>query len=375
MQNKPPKNTQKYTLPPGALAPPLLRWYHKNRRVLPFREDATPYHVWVSEIMLQQTRMAAAVPFYQRFIAALPDVAALAACSEEKLHKLWEGLGYYSRVRNMQKAAQAMMQHHGGALPGTYEALLALPGIGPYTAGAIASIAFGQPYPAVDGNVLRVMARLTACPEEVEAPTAKSALVSLVQHQMPKDAPGAYNQALMELGALVCTPRTPACMGPAGPAACPVHPLCEGLRQGIAATLPKKVPKKPRKTVPVCVLAARDGTRVLLQRRAETGLLAGLWQPVLWEARLTKATAAAAIAALVPGATLGAPLPKARHIFTHITWEMYGWQCTLPAGAAAPSGPYALATPQQLLQHYTLPGAFRAYLPMLLGEGNLPQNV
>ena len=189
------------------IAPALLDWFYASRRILPFREDPTPYHVWLSEIMLQQTRVSAALPYYERFLAALPDIPALAGCEEEKLHKLWEGLGYYSRVRNLQKAAKIVCAQYGGQLPADYNALLALPGIGEYTAGAIASISFGLPVPAVDGNVLRVFARLYNDPRLVTDPQVKREFTARVMEHQPPAKAGDYNQALMELGALVCLPN------------------------------------------------------------------------------------------------------------------------------------------------------------------------
>lgn len=193
------------------IAPPLLRWYEQNKRTLPFRTVSTPYRVWVSEIMLQQTRVSAALPYFERFMAELPTVADLAACDPERLHKLWEGLGYYSRVRNLQKAAQIVMEQHGGALPADYDALLKLPGVGAYTAGAIASISFGLPVPAVDGNVLRVFARILNDGRDVTRPDVKKDLTACVMELQPPERPGDYNQALMELGALVCLPGGAPC--------------------------------------------------------------------------------------------------------------------------------------------------------------------
>lgn len=189
------------------ISPALLDWFYKNRRSLPFREDPTPYHVWLSEVMLQQTRVSAVLPYYYRFLEALPDIPALAACEEERLHKLWEGLGYYSRVRNLQKAAKLVCAQYGGQLPADYAALRALPGIGEYTAGAIASISFGLPVPAVDGNVLRVFSRLYNDPGVITEPAVKKAFTARVMEHQPPEKAGDYNQALMELGALVCVPN------------------------------------------------------------------------------------------------------------------------------------------------------------------------
>lgn len=276
------------------IAPALLDWFYANRRILPFREDPTPYHVWLSEIMLQQTRVSAALPYYERFLAALPDIPALAGCEEEKLHKLWEGLGYYSRVRNLQKAAKIVCAQYGGQLPADYNALLALPGIGEYTAGAIASISFGLPVPAVDGNVLRVFARLYNDPRLVTDPQVKREFTARVMEHQPPAKAGDYNQALMELGALVCLPNgAPLCEQ------CPLGTLCRARAAGTALSLPQKTPPKARRITPVTVALVLNEGRVLLQQRPAKGLLAGLWQPVLWEdTTLTAAETAARLAAL-----------------------------------------------------------------------------
>lgn len=287
------------------ISPALLNWFYENQRVLPFRTDPSPYHVWLSEIMLQQTRVSAALPYYERFLAALPDIPALAACEEEKLNKLWEGLGYYSRVRNLQKAARIVCEQYGGELPADYDAIRALPGIGDYTAGAICSISFGIPVPAVDGNVLRVFSRLYNDPGVITDPAVKKAFTARVMEHQPPAAPGDYNQALMELGALVCVPNG--------------APLCEQ-----------------------CPLA-------------------GLWQPLLWEgAAMTAEQLPAALTALgIHGITEAKPIPKAKHIFSHIEWRMTGYTVTVEA-QPAPDG-CIWATREQLQTEYTLPGAFKAY--------------
>ena len=229
------------------IAAPLLQWFNANKRLLPFRQEPSAYHIWVSEIMLQQTRVAAAIPYYERFIAALPDPAALAACEPDALRKLWQGLGYYNRVNNMQKAARIVCEQYGGDLPADYDALRSLPGIGDYTAGAVASIAFGIPVPAVDGNVLRVFARLYNDDADVMAPATKKAFTVRVLDQMPKATPGPYNEALMELGALVCIPGTPHCEE------CPLADLCRGYAAGRADQLPVKPAPKAKGKVPVTV--------------------------------------------------------------------------------------------------------------------------
>ena len=343
------------------ISPALLHWFHANHRILPFRSDPTPYHVWLSEIMLQQTRVSAALPYYERFLAALPDIPALAACEEEKLHKLWEGLGYYSRVRNLQKAAKLVCAQYGGELPADYDALRALPGIGDYTAGAIASISFGLPVPAVDGNVLRVFSRLYNDDRLITDPKVKRAFTTRVMEHQPPAAPGDYNQALMELGALVCVPNgAPLC------AQCPLAHLCAAHAAGTALTLPRKAAPKARRIEPVTLALVRSPEGVLLQQRPEKGLLAGLWQPVLWENEsLSADEARTRLAALGVVCTPDAAkaLRPARHIFSHIEWHMGGYLFTAER-QPAPAG-CVWASLEQLEAAYTLPGAFKAYRKLL----------
>lgn len=339
------------------ISPVLLNWFYENKRILPFRTDPSPYHVWLSEIMLQQTRVSAALPYYERFLAALPDIPALAACEEEPLHKLWEGLGYYSRVRNLQKAAKIVCEQYGGQLPADYEALKALPGIGEYTAGAIASISFNLPVPAVDGNVLRVFARLYNDPAVVTDPKVKKAFTARVMEHQPKEAPGDYNQALMELGALVCLPNgAPLC------GECPLAHLCQARAAGTALLLPRKAAPKARKLEDVTVVLLESPEGFLLQQRPEKGLLAGLWQPLLWEGEALSVSALRErLAAL--GVQCGEysvrSLPKAKHIFSHIEWHMTGYFAAVEA-QPAPEG-CVWASREQLRNEYTLPGAFKAY--------------
>lgn len=348
------------------IAPALLDWFRRNRRSLPFRDDPTPYHIWVSEIMLQQTRVAAALPYYERFVRELPDIPALAACPPERLDKLWEGLGYYRRVHSMQKAAQLVCRQYGGLLPASYDALLALPGIGPYTAGAIASIGFGLAVPAVDGNVLRVFARLYNDGGSITEPAVKNRFTARVMEHQPPDAPGDYNQALMELGALVCLPGgAPLC------GQCPLAPFCEGRKAGAAQDLPHKAEAKPRRVLPVTVVLVRSGAsgEWLLQKRPAAGLLAGLWQPPAFEGvRLDGPQAvrqALAGLGLDPGGSQPSPLPAARHIFSHVEWQMTGWLADVPA-QDAPEG-CVWTGAGGLEGRYALPGAFKAYRPFLFG--------
>ena len=345
----------------------LLGWYDTHRRALPWRLDAAPYRVWVSEIMLQQTRIEAVLPYFDRFMAALPTVADLAACREETLLKLWEGLGYYSRARNLQKAARILMEEYGGELPADADALLALPGIGEYTAGAIASISFGLPVPAVDGNVLRVLARLTASRADILRPAVKRRFTAIAAAMLPAGQPGAFNQALMELGERICLPNSePRC------GECPLAPACRAREQGIARELPVRTPKKPRRievrTIFVCISReikiSRDmAPRVLLHRRAADGLLGGLWELPGVQGRLIEGEASAWAEELGLTADQIELLPESRHIFSHVEWHMQGYRLSVKP-AAVPRG-YVWATGEELARLYALPSAFRAYTACL----------
>ncbi len=339
----------------AAAAERLLAWYSTHFRPLPWRQQPTPYRVWVSEIMLQQTRIEAVLPYYERFMRALPDVAALAAVPTDQLLKLWEGLGYYSRARNLQKAAQQLCRETGGELPADYAALLKLPGIGEYTAGAIASIAFGQAVPAVDGNVMRVLARLTGDSTDVLSAGAKAHFAAIAREMLPPQQPGRFNQALMELGALVCVPNgAPLC------GQCPLAEVCLARAAGTTAQLPQKAKPKPRKIVPVTLALVESPAGFLVQQRPEKGLLAGLWelpnalegQPVLPEA--------------LPVQLLPEILPAGKHIFSHVEWHMTGklYRLTLPPGEELPAD-YAAVTLEQLQASYALPSAFRLYAAQL----------
>ena len=255
------------------LAEPLLSWYDEHARILPWREEPTAYRVWVSEIMLQQTRVEAVKPYYERFMEALPGIRELAACPEERLLKLWEGLGYYNRARNLKKAAEILVEEYEGVMPKDYEAVLALPGIGSYTAGAVLSIAYEKCYPAVDGNVLRVLSRVTEDDRDILKQSVKKSVETALQAVMPQDRPGAFNQALMELGATVCVPN-----GQARCEECPLKNLCRGHRDGIELEFPKKAAKKPRRVEERTVLVLLRGDDRAIRKRPPKGLLSGLYE-------------------------------------------------------------------------------------------------
>ena len=308
----------------------LLPWYRANARDLPWRKTEDPYRIWVSEIMLQQTRVAAVLGYYARFLAAFPTVEALAEAPEDRLMKLWEGLGYYSRARNLQKAARRVVEL--GGFPDTYQGLLALPGIGDYTASAIASAAFGAREAAVDGNVLRVVTRLMDCHDDIADPKAKKAVRTGVQEAMPHDAADirVFNQAMMELGATVCVPN-----GPPKCDMCPAAALCLGRARGTAGALPVKAAKKARRAKKKTVfLLLREG-RVALRRRPGTGLLAGLWEFPNVEGALDEAAAPAAVAAWGLEAKNWKNKLSAKHIFTHVEWHMTGY--TLEVAGKGPA--------------------------------------
>ena len=332
---------------PGALLP----WYQKNQRNLPWRQDRDPYHIWLSEIMLQQTRVEAVKGYYARFLKTLPTVEALAHCDDDALHKLWEGLGYYSRVRNLKKAAQVILAQHDGHFPTRYEDILALPGIGEYTAGAICSIAFGQQKAAVDGNVLRVISRILNDPTPIDQPAFKSAVRTALEAIYPAEA-GDFTQALMELGATLCGPnRQPACDS------CPCRDFCQGHLLGTAESLPVKSPKKQRKIEKITVFILSCDGRYALQKRPATGLLAGLWQFPDQPGHLSpqQALAAAENWGLHPRA-LHRQVNR-KHIFTHIEWQMVGFYLEV----AQPEGDFAWFTADEINEAAALPTAFRQF--------------
>ena len=294
---------------------PLVDWYKKEARPLPWREEPTPYRVWVSEIMLQQTRIEAAREYFNRFTRAFPTVEALAAAELDDVLKLWEGLGYYSRARNLHKCAKTVCETYGGVFPPDAAALRALPGIGDYTSGAIASIAFGIPAAAVDGNVERVVCRYFALSEEMGSPKSRRMIHDLTQELVPPDRPGAFANAMMEMGATMCTPKSPSCL------LCPVRAGCKGYAQGMAERLPVKPKKKAQRVETRCVMLVFCQNRVLTVLRRER-LLGGLSVFPDAVGALSPAQMCAALEALGVPAVYDARLGCAKHVFTHLIWEM-----------------------------------------------------
>ena len=339
--------------------PALLSWFAENGRPLPWRLDATPYHVWISEVMLQQTRIEAVIPHYEAFIRLMPDLTALAEMPEERLLKCWEGLGYYSRARNLQMAAKAVVASGGSELPQTYAELIRLPGIGEYTAGAIASIAFGECVPAVDGNVLRVLSRLLNDDTDVLSPAGKKHFTAVARALVPQTA-GQFNQAIMELGETVCLPHTaPRCT------VCPLAAVCRGKRAGTAADLP--VRKKPRarrvEQKTVFLLLSEKEDAVLLHKRPQSGLLAGLYEFPNADGALT---AEETLELLNEQGFTVYEMEKtapAKHLFTHIEWQMSGFVACVCARDV--SADCVWAGTEELTGRFALPSAFKPFLKIL----------
>lgn len=261
----------------GAITDDLMRWYDEVRRDLPWRIDSDPYKIWVSEVMLQQTRVEAAIPYFERFIGRFPTLASLAAADGDEVDKSWEGLGYYSRARNLHSAAREVSARYGGTVPSSYDDFRSLPGVGDYTAGAVLSIAYNKPLPAVDGNVLRVITRLFAISDDIMSAKAKKTVSGIVSELLPADRPSVFNQSLMELGALVCIPKAPRC------AECPVAQNCAARQHGLQNSLPvKSSKKKPVEVYLTALLASTPDGSILVRRRPAGGLLAGLWELPNW---------------------------------------------------------------------------------------------
>lgn len=339
------------------IAPPLLAWYDENRRILPWREKPEPYRVWVSEIMLQQTRVEAVKPYFARFMEHLPDVESLAAAEEDELLKLWEGLGYYSRARNLKAAAQQIVEQHGGKMPSEYHDLIKLKGIGSYTAGAISSIAFGHPVPAVDGNVLRVIMRLLADDSDISEASVRKRVEEDLKPVMPKNRPGDFNQALMELGATVCLPNgAPKC------AECPWKTFCRAGIEESWQQYPKKAVKKPRTVEYRTILVIRDGHRAVIRRRPNKGLLAGMYEfpSLLGKASLNEVkdwlSAQGVCAVRIE------KLPESKHIFTHKEWHMTGYMVLVDGLEPMHKDPSLMfVETQETEEKYPIPSAFSAY--------------
>ncbi len=346
------------------LSKPLLEWYASHARILPWREDATPYHVWVSEVMLQQTRVETVKPYYTRFIEALPSIRDLAECGEDRLLKLWEGLGYYNRARNMQEAARTVLSDYGGRLPADYPSLLSLKGVGRYTAGAIASIAFNLPVPAVDGNVLRVLMRVCADDSDISSVRVRSEAERRIAEIIPKGQASAFNQALMELGATVCLPGGEPLCGE-----CPWHSLCEARRLGIASQLPVKKKQPARRIEDLTVLLIRDDDRIVLHKRPDRGLLAGMYEFPNREGHLSQDEAVRAVKQMHLQPLRVKELDDASHIFSHVEWHMRGYMILVDS-LTRDEADLLFVGIEDARENYPIPTAFGAYLSYLWPEGS-----
>lgn len=352
------------------LTQPLLQWFAGHKRALPWRELATPYRVWVSEIMLQQTRVEAVKPYFERFVKALPDVSALAECEEERLLKLWEGLGYYNRARNLKAAAKQVVEEYGGVIPSDYEELLKLKGIGHYTAGAISSIAYGKTHPAVDGNVLRVISRAAGDDRDIRKASVRANMEMELAKQIPEGAAGDFNQALMELGATVCLPNgAPKCDE------CPWQDLCIARRDGLTGTIPVKSKPAKRRIEKRTVLLIMDGEKVVLRRRMEKGLLEGMYEFPNEMGHMDRKEALSYVEGLRLRPLKVGRLKDAKHIFSHVEWRMKGYLIEVDALKEGESG-LLFAEAADFKENYPMPSAFAAYMGYLnisLGKGRFMQ--
>lgn len=340
--------TKDLALPPE-LVRYLLDWYDQAARPLPWRRDTDPYRVWISEIMLQQTGVEVVKAYYARFLESFPTVGALAGAVEGKVMKLWEGLGYYSRARNLMKTARLIVREYGGRFPNTYEEIIKLPGIGPYTAGAIASICFNLPVPAVDGNVVRVVSRIAGIDDEITRSVINRITASL-KAVYPADRRGDFTQSLMELGAVICIPNgAPKCTQ------CPAADICAANRDGTALSLPVKRQKPAKKQQELTVLLLSCGDCIALRRREDGGLLAGLWELPNVPGFLGENEAAALAAEWGVKPAASTKSLHRSHTFTHVRWDML---CHVIECAARPPA-FTWVNREQLSDAYTLPTAFR----------------
>lgn len=334
---------------------PLLAWYDASRRILPWRDEPTPYHVWLSEIMLQQTRVEAVKHYYDRFVQELPDIASLAAVEEERLLKLWEGLGYYNRARNLKKSAMQIMSEYGGKMPSDYDELIKLSGIGSYTAGAVASIAFDKPVPAVDGNVLRILSRLRMDDRDISDTNVRKSIEEELRGVIPNNRPGDFNQALMELGATVCVPNgSPRC------GECPWREICRAKIEDRISEYPRKAPRKPRNIEKRTILVIKHGGLIALRKRPEKGLLAGMYEFPTMEGHRKEEEVLAYLKQSGVMPLRIRKLEASKHIFTHKEWHMTGY--LIQVDDLAGTGEYMFVDPAEIRDKYPVPSAFAAYM-------------
>lgn len=300
----------------------LINWFEKEQRDLPWRKDQDPYKVWVSEIMLQQTRVDTVIPYFNNFISTFPTIEDLAQADEEKVLKAWEGLGYYSRVRNLQAAVKEVAEQYNGQVPSTVEEISSLKGVGPYTTGAILSIAYGIPEPAVDGNVMRVLSRILSIWDDIAKPKTRQLFEYIVREIISKENPSAFNQALMELGALICIPSNPACL------LCPVQEHCKAFAEGVQKELPVKSKKKAPKAISIAaVVLKNENDQFLIHKRPSKGLLANLWEFPNHETVSELFTQKEQLTEFLKSdydieATIGEAFTTIQHVFSHLVWNI-----------------------------------------------------
>ena len=364
MLNNPVEVRMYYQEQYDKIAEPLLVWYDKGHRSLPWREDPTGYKVWISEIMLQQTRVEAVKPYFNRFISELPDIQSLADCEEDRLLKLWEGLGYYNRARNLQKAARQIVEVYNGKMPETQEELLKLAGIGSYTSGAIASIAFGERVPAVDGNVLRILSRLSLDEADILKDTTKKRIERQLREIMPRERSGDFNQAMMELGATVCIPNgKPKCEQ------CPWETICLAHLQGREEEFPQKEAKKKRTIEKKTILIVQDENKVALHKRPSKGLLAGLYEFPNQEGHQTEKRVLAYLKEMGLEVLRIQKMESSKHIFSHKEWHMIAYRIRVdelaPKKEIVKQEEWIFADIQEAEKQYPLPSAFAAYTKCL----------
>ncbi|MFZ5824421.1 MAG: A/G-specific adenine glycosylase [Bacillota bacterium] len=349
-----------------AVAGDLLNWYAVNQRDLPWRRSRDPYRVWVSEVMLQQTRVETVIPYYERWFAQFPTLQALAEADQERVLKAWEGLGYYSRARNLHQAVQEVAARYGGEVPDDPKAVEGLKGVGPYTVGAILSIAYNRPVPAVDGNVMRVLSRLFLIEDDIAQPATRKSMEELARALIPPGQASSFNQALMELGALVCTPTNPKC------STCPVRAHCQAFTEGATGRLPVKAKAKAPRPVDIAAAALWHEGRLMIVRRPADGLLGGLWElpggerpaDLPWERAIHH----------LLGECYGleveveAHLASVKHVFSHLVWDLRVYTAHLAPGCAPAEGEAIRWVRPEEISQYAFPVAYQKVLAQLPGR-------
>ncbi|WP_064093943.1 A/G-specific adenine glycosylase [Rossellomorea aquimaris] len=331
----------------------LISWFSREQRDLPWRKDQNPYKVWVSEIMLQQTRVDTVIPYFNRFLEKFPSIEALAHADEEEVLKAWEGLGYYSRVRNLQTAVKEVNEKYEGIVPNTPKEISALKGVGPYTAGAILSIAYGKPEPAVDGNVMRVFSRILSIWIDIAKPSSRKVFEEAVRALISEENPSYFNQALMELGALICTPTSPSCL------LCPVREHCQGFQEGVQSDLPVKTKKKSaRKLNMAAAVLFTEDNRVVIHKRPSKGLLANLWEFPNFEVGNSSSGRKQLLQNIVDEYKVDCSLKtgvitKIQHVFSHIIWDIEVYVGSINSTSLGANG--LVAVTEEELEKYAFP--------------------